>query len=348
MSRGRRVSGAIFAGRAGDSSSRPYDTPASTDTLPSTTPCRHFCLLPFTFCLVIRHYLRLVRIPAVFSSLSNAYAGYWIGGGYAAWSSLFLVLIAAGLYLMAGMALNDIADLKVDREERPSRPLASGALSLSQAWLLVYVFFVVGLFCQWLANPVSAMVGGLLIVSIFLYNVVLKGTFLGPLSMGLCRVLNLAAAMALSYPSLRTFTTLPLSSYGALLSLGVYIMLVTHLARDEVRGNSATRVRVFFGGLAAWFAGWAAYAATEHSWLSLPVVAVLLLHVWLLKDAITGLRRMPASPATTGKTVGGMLGTMPATDVLAMLATGTPWPWALGGLLWMLPGRFLARRFYST
>jgi 4-hydroxybenzoate polyprenyltransferase len=297
---------------------------------------------------MLRPYLQLVRIPAVFSSLSNAYAGYWIGGGYAAWSSLFLALVAAGLYLMAGMALNDIADLKVDRAERPSRPLASGTVPLINAWILVIGFFAAGLICQWIANPVSAQVGALLIAAIFLYNFALKGTFLGPLSMGLCRMLNLAAAMALTFPSLKTFITIPASSYGALASLGLYVALVTFLARDEVRGNSGLRVRVFFAGLAAWFAGWAAYASTERSWISAGVVVVLVLHFWLLRDAIAGLRRMPDSPATTGKTVGGMLGTMPATDTLGMLAVGVAWPWALAGLLWMLPGRWLARRFYST
>lgn len=305
---------------------------------------------------MLRPYLQLVRIPAVFSSLSNAFAGWCIGGAIAVFaggarapvSALFLALIAAGLYLMAGMALNDIADLKVDREERPSRPLPAGAIPLRNAWMLVIGFFVLALICQWIANPVSARVGVLLIAAIFLYNFALKGGGLGPLCMGLCRVLNLAGAMALGFPSLQTFAHLSPAVHGALFSLGLYIALVTYLARDEVAGNSGLRVRVFFAGLAAWFAGWAAFASTRHSLVSLGVVAVLALHVWLLKDALAGLRSMPASPATTGKTVGGMLGTMPATDALGMLAAGVAWPWALAGLLWMLPGKWLARRFYST
>jgi hypothetical protein len=308
---------------------------------------------------MLRPWLQLVRIPAVFSSLSNAFAGWWIGGavtgGLPPLPSLILALIAAGLYLTAGMALNDIADVKADRAERPSRPLASGAVSISGAWALVIGFFAAGLLCQWIANPASAQVGLLLIAAIFLYNFVLKGTVLGPLNMGLCRVLNLAGGMALAFPSLGTFASLPAEApgaLGALVSLGFYIMLVTFLARDEVQGNSILRVRCFFAGLAAWFAAWAAFASLDPSWRSLAVVAVLFLHAWLLRNPIVGLRRMPASPATTGKTVGGMLGTMPATDVLGMLAVGAAWPWAplvaMGGLLWMLPGRWLARRFYTT
>jgi hypothetical protein len=305
---------------------------------------------------MLRPYLQLVRIPAVFSSMSNAFAGYWIGGAVAvqaggeraAWPALILAVVAAGLHLMAGMALNDIADLAVDRDERPARPLPRGAIPLKHAWLLVTGFFALGLLLQGLASPVAAAVGALLVASIFLYNFALKSTMLGPLSMALCRVLNLAAGMALSFSSLEAFARLPAVGYGILASLGLYIALVTWLARDEVQGNSGIRVRVFFAGLAAWFAGWAAFASTERSWISLGIVVVLIGLFWLLKDALIGLRRMPASPATTGKTVGGMLGAMPATDTLGMLAAGVIWPWALAGLLWMLPGRWLARRFYST
>lgn len=305
---------------------------------------------------MLRPWLQLVRVPAVFSSMSNAYAGWWIGGvlavgiggARAGVGALLLGLAAAALHLMAGMALNDIADRRVDREERPGRPLPSGAVSLRGAWLLVIAFFAAGLALQTAASPVAGQVGLLLVASIFLYNFVLKGTFLGPLSMAACRVLNLAAGLALSVAPLESFARLPLPAYGVLVSLGLYVALVTFLARDEVAGNSIRRVRVFFVGMAAWFAGWAAFASTERSWIAVGVVAVLLLHAWMLRHALAGLRRMPASPAVTGKTVGGMLGTMPVTDTLGMLATGVAAPAALAGLLWMLPGRWLARRFYST
>jgi 4-hydroxybenzoate polyprenyltransferase len=213
---------------------------------------------------------------------------------------------------------------------------------------LVVAFFVIGLVCQWLANPASAQVGALLVAAIFLYNFVLKGTFVGPLSMATCRVLNLAAGMALSFPSIKTFATLPPSSYGALASLGLYVALVTFLARDEVTGNSPRRVRAYLVALAAWFAGWAAFASTVRGWTALAVLAALLLLAWLLRHALASLRQAPTSPASTGRTVGGMLGAMPVTDSLGMLASGTPFVWALGGLLWMLPGRWLMRRIAVT
>lgn len=296
----------------------------------------------------MRQYLRLVRIPTVFSAFSNAWAGWWIGGAHAPVWTLLLGLLASGLFLMAGMALNDIADLKADRAERPDRPLPSGAIGLGRAWAFALGMMGLALLLQWIASPVAAQVGVLLALAIFLYNFALKGTFLGPLSMGLCRALNLAAGMALNFAAPAAFGALSLPVYGALFSLGAYVAIVTYLARDEVQGNSALRVRVFFFALAAWFAAWASFAAL-HPWLNtFLLAAVLAFHLFLLSGALSSLSRAPGQAASTGKTVGAMLRTLPAVDVAGMLAASVAWPWALLGLAWMLPGRFLARRFYST
>jgi hypothetical protein len=166
--------------------------------------------------------------------------------------------------------------------------------------------------------------------------------------MGLCRALNLAAGMALNFAMLSAFGALSLPVHGALLSLGAYVALVTYLARDEVQGNSLGRVRVFFFGLAAWFAIWASFAVL-HPWLNtLLLAAALALHLYVLSGALSALRRAPRLAPATGKTVGALLRSLPVVDVVGMLAAGVAWPWALLGLAWMLPGRFLARRFYST
>src|SRR3954467_15599367 len=122
---------------------------------------------------MLKSFFQLVRIPTVFSAFSNAYAGYWIGGGAASPKALFLGMAAAGLYLMAGMALNDIADYKVDKKERVDRPLPSGAISLPSAWLISIAMLALALACQWIANPVAAVIGVLLILAIFLYNFLL-------------------------------------------------------------------------------------------------------------------------------------------------------------------------------
>jgi 4-hydroxybenzoate polyprenyltransferase len=293
-------------------------------------------------------FFQLVRIPTVFSAFSNAYAGYWIGGGGAPLKSLFLGMLAAALYLMAGMALNDIADYKVDKVERPSRPLPSGAISRPWAWIFSLGMMALALVCQWFANPVAACVGVCLILAIFLYNFLLKGTFLGEVSMGACRVLNLLGGIALCADGTSDLLFLPFSAYWALASIGVYIVIVTYLAKDEVQGNSRIRVRIFLTGMALWVALWIGFAAFRFSPSSFILLAVLLLHMVLLFKPVRNLQTNPASPAATGKTIGALLRSLPMTDVVGMLGAGVIWPWALLGLAWMLPGPFLAKRFYST
>lgn len=296
----------------------------------------------------LRTFFQLVRIPAVFSSLSNVYAGFWIGGGNASFSSLGLGMAAAGLFLMAGMALNDIADFKVDKLERPNRPLPSGAMSLSRAWILSLGMMVLGLLCQWRANPVSALVGVCLIAAVFLYNFLLKGTMLGSASMGLCRALNLLCGVSLSFSSPRQLLAMPWTAMLSVVSLFLYVAIVTYLARDEVKGNSFLRIRIFFGGLALWSMAWMGSAIYFHSLISVLLLAVLLLQLRFLHPALNALWRDKGSAPATGKTVGAMLRTMSCTDCIGMLAAGADPIMALLTLGFMLPGPFLARRFYST
>ncbi len=300
---------------------------------------------------MLKSFFQLVRVPTVFSAFSNAYAGYWIGIGRGGASmspkALILGMAAAALYLMAGMALNDVADYKVDTIERPTRPIPSGAISLPQAWMLSLGMMLLALICQWLANPVAGCVGVLLITAIFLYNFIFKGTFLGPFSMAACRVLNLLGGIALCADGTSDLMFLPTPAYWALGSIGAYIFWVTYLARDEVQGNSALRVRIFFAGMALWIGLWIGFTAVHVSWGSFSLLAGLGFHGALLSKPLRNLGSTPSSPPATGKSIGALLRSLPMTDAVGMLGAGVAWPWALLGLAWMLPGPFLAKRFYS-
>jgi UbiA prenyltransferase family len=299
----------------------------------------------------LKAYLSLVRIPTVFSSMSNAYAGWFIAGGEGFGPALWLGVAAAACFIMAGMALNDIADKDVDAKERPNRPIPSGAIGLGVAWTLSLAFMGIGLSLQWLANPISAFVGAALCAAIFLYNFALKATWIGPASMGLCRLLNLLAGMSLAWDRWPSWSALPAAVPGSLFALWAYIALVTYLARDEVGGNSRLRARVFLGGITSWFTAW-----SFAIWLgmgpgqSLRVLAMGVawtLHVCLLLAPFRALSRDP-SPRNTGKTVGALLRTVPLADVLAMLAAGAPLIAALPGVLWILPAWVVGKLFYST
>ena len=96
---------------------------------------------------------------------------------------------ASALLYLAGLVLNDVFDLEIDRHERPERPLPSGRISLAAArrlgwrllWLGVLVGTGAGLF---LGHLRPGTIAALLAACILLYDAWLKRTFLGPLAMG--------------------------------------------------------------------------------------------------------------------------------------------------------------------
>lgn len=291
-------------------------------------------------------FLALVRIPTIFSSMSNAYAGYFIGGGRVFSMALALGILAAGLFIMAGMALNDIADKDVDAVERPSRPIPSGAISLKTAWLLSLSMMGTGLLFLSLANLRSALVGLFLCICIFSYNFLFKGKMLGPVIMGLCRLLNLLTGITLAWPTWPRIDSLPPTLAIALLSLWAYIAIVTYLARDEVSGNSQARKRNYFWLMGLWLAVWLVVAFKQFpSIFILPLIWVLL--VMLLRRPLQKLWKSP-SPKHTGQMVGTMLRLVPIIDVLAMLVNHVPPTQALIGVLWVIPAYTIGKLFYST
>jgi 4-hydroxybenzoate polyprenyltransferase len=291
-------------------------------------------------------FFSLVRIPTVFSSMSNAYAGYFIGGGRGFSPALVEGVAAAALFIMAGMALNDVADKDVDARERPTRPIPSGAVPLGQAWAASLGMMALGLVLLGLANPLSAAVGAALCLAIFAYNFFLKGTLLGPASMGLCRLLNLFAGISLTWPVWPHAATFPKPALLALFSLWSYIALVTFLAKDEVQGNSRRRARIFMGGFALWMIGW---SLAIWLWVrpDLPAALVWLLLALNLRLPLRNLAADP-SPKHTGQAVGGLLRLVPAIDAMAMLANQVPPAIAFGGLLWLVPAIVVGKKFYST
>ena len=267
--------------------------------------------------------------------MSNAYAGWWIGGGRALEGPLWAGVAAAALFIMAGMALNDVADKDVDARERPDRPLPSGAISLGAAWGLSLGMMAVGLGLLAAVRPLSALCGLALCAAIFAYNFLLKGGPLGPAAMGLCRALNLLTGMSLAWNVWPTVW--PRSVWLSLFSLWAYIALVTFLARDEVGGNSRRRAALFLGGIGIWFAGWAAAAIL---WYRAE-------HPLCLRNPLRDLAADP-SPRHTGKAVGMLLRYVPLVDVVALFANHVPWEYAAAGALWIVPAFLVGKWYYST
>ncbi len=76
----------------------------------------------------------------------------------APWSAAVLTYPLIGALMAAVLnsasnALNQIYDLEIDRVNKPKRPLPSGRLTISQAWVFTWVNYAIALWLAWLVAP---------------------------------------------------------------------------------------------------------------------------------------------------------------------------------------------------
>jgi 4-hydroxybenzoate polyprenyltransferase len=190
---------------------------------------------------VFKGCLILMRPPNLPTAAADILTGAAIAGFFAiAWSLLpqetiigFILLILASVCLYAGgVVLNDVFDFKTDQVERPERPIPSGVVSLKLASLLGGSLLVLGILLSFICNIYAGLVALCLASAIILYDSLAKHHgFFGPLSMGLCRGLNLLLGMCvLGLPSY--------SNWVYILIPIIYIFAVTLISRGEVHGQN--------------------------------------------------------------------------------------------------------------
>lgn len=189
---------------------------------------------------------QLVRLPNVFTAFADVGLGAFVAAGTIPAPTLAFLLLASGCLYCGGMVWNDYFDVEQDRRERPFRPLPSGRVSRAAALRLGTGLLVGGWVAAAVAgfhgaawDPIPAVVGGLLVAAILLYDRWLKRTPVGPVGMGACRSLNVLLGL-----STVDWTAVPwgLRIHLALV-VGVYIVGVTWLARTEARATGAGTVK---------------------------------------------------------------------------------------------------------
>ena len=219
----------------------------------------------------MKAWLQLFRVPNLLTVPGDPLAGFLIAsGGHLDARVVFAILASLCLYA-AGLAMNDLADFSEDKQDRPKRPLPSGAISRPAAWIVTGNLVIFGLGLSFAAGPNAALMGIGVILGVTLYNFLAKRiAIIGALNMGVCRGLSLllgaAAAVAPDQRFLDTGTGLldfnPLLSAvftstafvsgqrffifatGAALLIALYIAAVTNLARHETRPEYPKIARV--------------------------------------------------------------------------------------------------------
>lgn len=89
-------------------------------------------------------YLKLFRLPLVFTAIADSAAGYWVRRFTAPEPGVLACLAAASACLYCfGMGMNDVADRERDRTLSPGRPLPSGRITLGGALRACFLMLAV-------------------------------------------------------------------------------------------------------------------------------------------------------------------------------------------------------------
>ncbi len=138
-------------------------------------------------------YLRLIRIPNVFTTIPNILVGYLFFtsmDNFDYFIIIQLISISAFLYI-GGIVLNDYFDLKIDKKERPWRPLPSNKITKKNALTIILFSFSYSLIFSLFMGSNTFIVTAVMVGLIFLYNKFWKNTIFGSVNMGIIRSLNL-------------------------------------------------------------------------------------------------------------------------------------------------------------
>lgn len=312
-------------------------------------------------------YLRLMRLPNIVTAISDILAGIAIAGSMLANTFgrvsdrhvsfgellitnntaepfkpiLLLVLATIGLY-GGGVVLNDVFDSRLDKIERPERPIPSGLISRKSAARFGILLLIGGILAAAFVNaPNFLSYSTLLAIAIAIGAVVYDKWFkhytvLGPLTMGFCRACNLLLGMSILDFSIQHFW------YVALIPL-IYIGAITMISRGEVHGGKKGTLYFAF----------VLYLITLVSvslvsyWrstlnFSLPFVLILALMILLRLQA------------AINKPEGSLIGKAVKGGVLGLIALNGAWAAAFGDIFFatfiiiLLPVSVLLARMFAV
>lgn len=184
----------------------------------------------------LRAYLALGRVSNLPTVWTNVGSGLVLSRAPLDGAVACRLVASMSLFYVAGMFLNDAFDREIDRVERPTRPIPSGAVGVAEVFAVGFALMGAGLGIvlwnravvqerSWGAPGAAFVLGGLIV----LYDAWHKKNPLSPVVMGACRaMIYLTAALAAGGfigPTLR----------WAALALAGYVVGLTFVARQENR-----------------------------------------------------------------------------------------------------------------
>ena len=298
-------------------------------------------------------WLRLLRLPNLFTAPGDSLAGYFLASVFRSDSSVsiwaIVLLATTSVFTYAfGVVMNDVMDYQEDCRNRPERPLPSGKISrdratifCAQLWGLPVVLLVTctKFKCLILYDALFVLFG--LWLTIVLYNFWLKRfRLVGSIAMGLCRGLNFLLGVA---------ATGDVTSFGKIwpvfmpfVAITAYIAAVTWLADKENEEQNVGFV-VQIPAIATALAWFGTVLPLPHKTAPLAIPAVfLVLTVFLLEQTAGKLYHKTVPPKEMQQSIGALLRPLVFWQVTWILFLPTTASYVVAALL--IAGWFCAKK----
>jgi 4-hydroxybenzoate polyprenyltransferase len=187
---------------------------------------------------LLEDYLRLIRLPNLFTVPSNVLVGYFALIAPIHIDVVQLLLLAASSILLyaSGLVLNDYFDIQTDLKERPYRPLPSGKISGRTACTIGIASMIsANLVAFFAGGPNSCALSGLVSAVVISYNYKIKKTNFGPVAMGLARSINVVLGGSPALYLILQNNTLFARIVFIFILIFWYIFSISLLSRKEVQ-----------------------------------------------------------------------------------------------------------------
>ncbi|WP_459558316.1 UbiA family prenyltransferase [Lacunimicrobium album] len=304
--------------------------------------------------LIVFNYARLMRLPLVLSVVADILLGGLLLKRDAVTTSdvieLAILAAASACLYLAGMVFNDLFDVKQDTQERPDRPIPSGAVSWMSALILGIALIAGGIGLASVANE-FAMYVAMGLAGVILFYDGFKHLPFAPLVMGLCRGGNVLLGSTHAWPLGEPRVDVVILGL-VIIAMICFIAGITFLARTEAIGISKEQIaRCEIGYIRAFVLLFTAFLM-EHGvgdvvsgqgpiragegWLILigTLVVAYRFDRWF-RQRVVQIELAEKKPPLIGRTVGQMLGYYPLLASLT-LVTIRPSMWSAALLIALL------------
>jgi 4-hydroxybenzoate polyprenyltransferase len=145
---------------------------------------------PPTLSGLVARMLRFVKIEHTIFSLPLLLAGAWLGAGRSlpSWTTILLIIVAGTGARTVGMAMNRIADRRLDavNPRTANRELPRQTLTIGNAWVVAGAGLLLYILACILLGPLCALLAPVPLVPLILYSYLKRFTSLCHFGIGIC------------------------------------------------------------------------------------------------------------------------------------------------------------------